>query len=270
MGHVAVLGLGHMGVRMARRLVESGHEVTVWNRSAGRTVDGARVADSPASAVSDADVVITMLTDGDAVSSVLFGPSGAAPALRPGTTVVEMSTIGLEALGAIAQRLPDGVELVDAPVTGSTAAAESGSLTILAGASDATLDGVRDVLDALGTVRHCGGPGSGAALKLVLNTALVTAVASLADALSVADAVGVPRETALDALRAGPLGIAVQRLTGGTGHFAVGLALKDLDLALGAAGSSGDLPAARAAGVRMRAAIDAGHGGDDISTLIGR
>jgi 3-hydroxyisobutyrate dehydrogenase len=269
MGQVAVLGLGHMGTPMARRLVETGHRVTVWNRTQRPgAVPGATVAATPADAVGAADVVITMLTDGSAVESVLFGPSGAATALRPGTTLVEMSTIGPEALRSITQRLPDGVAIVDAPVAGSTGAAASGSLTVLAGGSDEAVARAEPVLAALGTVRRCGGPGAGAALKLVLNTALVTAVTSLADVLAVAEAVGVDRASALEMLANGPLGIAVQRLTAGLGHFAIDLAAKDLDLALAAADRARDLPLARAAGQRLRAAIGDGGGEEDIAHLI--
>ena len=272
MERIAVLGLGHMGTPMARRLVEQGFPVSVWNRTAGRAdeVAGATVADTPESAVAGADVVITMLTDGPAVESVLFGPSGAAAGLGAGTTLVEMSTIGPEALRAVSARLPDGVDIVDAPVAGSTQAAASGTLTILAGGSERAFAKAEPVLAALGTIRRCGGPGSGAALKLVLNTALVTALTSLADVLAVAKALGVDRADALDALRAGPLGIAVQRATAGTGHFAVRLAAKDLDLALRGAGAGPeDLPVARAADGHLRAAVDDGRGDDDISTLIG-
>jgi len=271
MERVAVLGLGHMGTPMARRLVDAGHPVTVWNRTAGRAdaVVGATVADTPAAAVDGAGVVITMLTDGAAVESVLFGESGAAAALADGSTLVEMSTIGPAALAAITRRLPPGVAIVDAPVTGSTGAAAAGTLTILAGGPDEAVTRVEPVLAALGTVRRCGGPGSGAALKLVLNTALVTALTSLVDVLAVADALGVARASALEALASGPLGIAVQRATAGAGHFAIRLAAKDLDLALaGGVASAGELPLAEAAGTRLRAAIAGGVGEDDIARLI--
>ena len=271
MERVAVLGLGHMGTPMARRLVDAGHPVTVWNRTAGRAdaVVGATVADTPAAAVDGAGVVITMLTDGAAVESVLFGESGAAAALADGSTLVEMSTIGPAALAAITRRLPPGVAIVDAPVTGSTGAAAAGTLTILAGGPDEAVTRVEPVLAALGTVRRCGGPGSGAALKLVLNTALVTALTSLVDVLAVADALGVARASALEALASGPLGVAVQRATAGAGHFAIRLAAKDLDLALaGGVASAGELPLAEAAGTRLRAAIAGGVGEDDIARLV--
>lgn len=179
-----------------------------------------------------------------------------------------MSTIGPDALRALTPRLPDGVAVVDAPVAGSTGAAASGSLTILAGGTDEAVARVEPVLSSLGTVRRCGGPGTGAALKLVLNTALVTALASLTDVLAVADAVGVERASALEMLANGPLGIAVQRATSGLGHFAIDLAAKDLDLALAPSGGGDGLPMAEAAGRRLRSVIADGRGDEDIAALL--
>src|SRR5512138_2159525 len=150
---IAFLGTGQMGEPMARRLVAAGHDVRVWNRTRARTdalaAAGARVAPSPAAAATGAEVVITMLADPPAVTSVLFGPSGAADALRPGVVLVEMSTIGPAAVRKIAGRLPAGVGLVDAPVSGGVGAAAAGALTILAGGEASTVDGVAGVLGGL-------------------------------------------------------------------------------------------------------------------------
>jgi 3-hydroxyisobutyrate dehydrogenase len=257
MTNVAVLGTGRMGAPITGRLLAAGHDVTVWNRTPERAVTlaeaGARVAGSPAEAVAKAEVVITMLTDGRAVEAVLFGPGGAAAALAPGACLVEMSTIGPDAVAAVARALPDGIDLVDAPVAGGVGAARSGQLVVLAGGADAAVDRAAPVLAALGTLRRCGGPGAGAAMKLVLNTGLVTAVTALADALAVARALGVQRDAALDALAAGPLGIAVQRFTGGAGGFAVSLAAKDAALALAALGDE-PAPVVRGAAEALRAA----------------
>lgn len=232
---IALLGTGTMGAAIARRLLATGHPPTVWNRTPARVAPlvaaGARAAASPAEAVRDADVVITMLTDAAAVRQTL---RSAAAALRPGAHVIEMSTIGPDAVPELAALLPAGVPLVDAPVAGSAGAAEAGRLTVLAGGAQAAVDRVLPVLELLGTVRRCGGPGRGAALKLVLNTALVTAVTAVADALAVADAVGVDRRTALDALAGGPLGGAVARATATDAAFAISLAAKDARLALDA------------------------------------
>ncbi|WP_173085328.1 NAD(P)-dependent oxidoreductase [Phytohabitans rumicis] len=256
---IAVLGTGHMGAPIARRLLAAPYPVIVWNRTAARAAElagaGARVADSPADAARDADVVITMLTDADAVDAALFGAAGAAPALRPGTCVVQMSTIAPAQVRALAARLPAGVDLIDAPVAGSVAAAAAGGLTVLAGGESAALDRVAPVLATLGTVRRCGPVGAGAALKLVLNTALVTAFAALADTLAVADAAGVDRDAALAALMAGPLGGAVTRATATGTRFRVALAAKDARLALAELGAA-PAPALRAAAQTLSTVVD--------------
>ncbi|MFR9776388.1 NAD(P)-dependent oxidoreductase [Micromonospora sp. MS34] len=253
---IALLGAGTMGGAIGRRLLATGQRLTVWNRTPARAgplvTAGARAATTPAEAVRDADVVITMLTDATAVREVL---GAAATALRPGTHLIEMSTIGPAAVPELATLLPVGVPLVDAPVAGGAAAAEAGRLTVLAGGDEAAVDRVAPVLDLLGTVRRCGGPGRGAALKLVLNTGLVTAITAVADALAVADAVGVARRTALDALAAGPLGSAVPRATTTDAAFAVALAAKDARLALDALGGA-PAPVLRAATAALAAAPD--------------
>jgi 3-hydroxyisobutyrate dehydrogenase len=259
-----------MGASIARRLLAAGHRLTVWNRTASRTSPlvsaGARAAGSPAEAVRDVEIVITMLTDAAAVDAVLFGTDGAAPALRPGTCLVEMSTIGPKAIRDLARRLPDRVDLVDAPVGGSVDAAQAGTLAVLAGGEDHAVDRVTPILEALGTVRRCGGTGSGAALKLVLNTALVTAVASLADTLKVADALGVDRDTALEAVAAGPLGGAVKRGTATGASFSIALASKDMNLALDELGGA-HAPIADAAAQLLRAAPDPNA---DIAELVSK
>lgn len=262
---IAVLGAGHMGAPIARRLRSAGHDVAAWNRTAARTVPlagaGVRVAPTPVAAATGAEIVITMLTDAAAVHHVT---SAAAPGLRPGTCLVEMSTIGPAAVHDLARRLPAGVDLVDAPVAGSVTAAATGTLTLLAGGEPTAVDRVSPALAALGTVRRCGGPGSGAALKLVLNTALLTAVTALADTVAVAGAVGVDRETALAALRAGPLGGAVGRAAATGASFAIALARKDLDLALGAVDGAA-VPVARGAAHLLHAAPEPDA---DISQLV--
>ncbi|MGY0233937.1 NAD(P)-dependent oxidoreductase [Longispora urticae] len=265
---IAVLGTGHMGAPIARRLLAAGHQVTVWNRTAARTADlvalGARPAATPAGAVRDAELVITMLTDAAAVDAVLFGAEGAVGALPAGTPLVDMSTIGPDAVRDLARRLPAGIDLVDAPVGGSVGATEAGELRVLVGGPDAAVDRVSPVLGVLGTVRRCGPTGSGAALKLVLNTALVTGLAALADTLAVAGAVGVDRDAALEVLAASPLGAAIARGTAGGASFAVALAAKDIDLALDALGAT-PAPVARAAAATLHAAPDPSA---DLATLV--
>jgi 3-hydroxyisobutyrate dehydrogenase len=255
-----------MGAAIARRLLTTCHRVTVWNRTATRagSIAGAQPATSPAAAVRDADVAIVMVTDAAAVDAVVFGPDGAAFALRPGGCLLQMSTIAPDEVRAVARRLPTGVSLVDAPVAGSVSAAATGTLTLLVGGHETAIDRVGQVLAALGTVRRCGAVGAGAALKLVLNTALVTSMAALADALAVADAVDVDRATAWDALRSSTLAAAVTRADASGASFPVALAGKDTDLALGEVGPA-PTPVLRATAQALRAASDQTA---DISTLI--
>ncbi|MFF3959826.1 NAD(P)-dependent oxidoreductase [Streptomyces sp. NPDC001890] len=227
---IAFLGLGAMGLPMARRLLDAGHPLTVWNRTPAKAaplVDaGAALAASPAEAVQDAEVVITMLADPAAAHAVA---DALIPALRPGTTWIDTSTIGPDATRELAARLPAGVPLIDAPVMGSVDRAASGELLILAGGDTAP---VADVLARLGSVTACGGPGDGAALKLVLINAAVGGVALVAESLALAAALGLPRDLALRTLGAGPLAGAVSRATAATdAHFPVALAAKDVALA---------------------------------------
>ncbi|MGW6483573.1 NAD(P)-dependent oxidoreductase [Streptomyces sp. NPDC055059] len=265
MEKIAFLGLGHMGAPMARHLLDAGHPLTVWNRTPAKAAPlverGAVLADSPADAVRDADVVITMLATPDAVSEVA---DAIAPELRPGTYWAEMSTIGPEAVRQLAARLGDGVTLVDAPVMGSTDKAESGELGILAG-GDA--DRIEGVLAHLGTVTRTGAPGSGAALKLVVNTAVIGGVGLVAEAMALADALGLPEDVAKGALAAGPLGGAVARAFAEGVHFGSDLAVKDIALATGTT----ELPAMEAVlGHFKEAAADPSLAHEDIARAVTR
>jgi 3-hydroxyisobutyrate dehydrogenase-like beta-hydroxyacid dehydrogenase len=236
MTEIAILGTGRMGTAMARRLLATGHQVTVWDRAregASGLVDaGAEVAAAPDRAVAGAGLVIVMLADAVAVDVVLFGPDGAAAAMRPGAVLAQMSTIGPDEVGALAARLPASVSLLDAPVGGSVGAAESGTLVIFAGGPPAVLAIAEPVLRHLGTVRHLGPIGAGAATKLVVNTAMLTTLGALHDTLAVADAVGLNRKDALDTLAGGPLAGAIKRATATGASFAISMAAKDLGLAL--------------------------------------
>ncbi|MFH8485911.1 NAD(P)-dependent oxidoreductase [Streptomyces longisporoflavus] len=229
MQKIAFLGLGHMGAPMARRLSDAGYPLTVWNRTAEKAEslvkEGARLAAGPAEAVRDADVVITMLAGPEAVRAVA---DAILPELRPGTHWAEMSTVGPDVVRELGARVPQGVTLVDAPVTGSTDKAASGRLGILAG-GDA--DGVAPVLARLGPVTRTGPLGSGAALKLVVNTAVIGGVALVAEAMKLADALGLDEETAKGALAGGPLGGAAGRAFAAGVHFGNDLAVKDVALA---------------------------------------
>ncbi|WP_199548674.1 NAD(P)-dependent oxidoreductase [Streptomyces sp. N35] len=229
MEKIAFLGLGHMGAPMAAHLLAAGHPLTVWNRTASRAellvAKGARPAASPAEAVRDADVVLTMLASPEAVRDIA---RQIVPALRPGAHWVEMSTVGPDVVRELAAGLPPEITLVDAPVMGSTDKAEAGTLGILAG-GDA--DAVEQLLSALGTVTRTGPLGTGAALKLVVNTAVLGGVALVGEAMRLADALGIPEDAAKATLGRSALGGAVPRAFAEGVHFAVELAVKDVRLA---------------------------------------
>jgi 3-hydroxyisobutyrate dehydrogenase-like beta-hydroxyacid dehydrogenase len=276
---LAFCGLGRMGSPMAARLLDAGHEVAVWNRSPGRAgplVDrGAREAGSPAEASEGAEVVFTMLADPDAVDQVLFGDQGAAEVLRSGTTLVEMSTIGPAAVRAIADRLPAGVEMLDAPVLGSVPQATDGTLKIFVGGEGATVGRCRPLLERLGTPSHLGPLGAGAAMKLVANSTLGALMCGLAEALALADALGLDQGPVLDALVESPIGVTAKSkrplIESGDypANFKLALAAKDLGLVTAAAQDAGlTLRLAPGAQAWLQEAAAAGLGDLDYSAVV--
>ncbi|GAA3698837.1 hypothetical protein GCM10022224_075970 [Nonomuraea antimicrobica] len=238
-----------MGVPMARRLVAAGHEVTTWQRA-----DGVPVA----TAVEGAELVITMLSDPAAVREVL---TAALPGLRPGATVVEMSTIGPEAVRELRALLPPSVALVDAPVLGSVGPAADGTLTVLAG-GDVT--GCRAVLSVFGRVRELGPLGSGAAMKIAVMSALVPAQVLLAETYAYGEAHGVDRDALAGVLAATPLGPLAERLRTPSQETRYSLAHAAKDLELGAWAGASMATAARA---RLQEAKAAGLGGRDVTAI---
>jgi len=234
--NIAFLGLGTMGTPMARRIAAAGYPLTVWNRTPQRAQElvehGATLAPTPADAVAEADVVITMLADPAAVREVY---SAFVPALRPGTRVVDASTIGPDALREVAETLPEGVTLVDAPVMGSSDRAASGELSLLVGGSDDDVNELGELLGLFGTVTRTGETGTGAALKLVLIGAVVSGVAVIGEAMVLADSLGLPEDLVKRAMAASPLaGIAGRSFVEGS-HFPIRLAAKDVALGAGVA-----------------------------------
>jgi 3-hydroxyisobutyrate dehydrogenase-like beta-hydroxyacid dehydrogenase len=206
---VAFLGLGRMGMAMAERVARADGVLTVWNRNPGRadmlaerlaTEAAVTVAASPRQAVSGATVIVSMLSDENALDAVLSGADGALAGVGPGAVWVEMSTIGPDAVATVAERLRAvGATLVDAPVSGSVDLARSGGLTVMAGGAGSDVERVRPTLDLMAaTVLSCGPQGAGAALKLGVNLVVHALNAALSEALVLVERVGVPRATAFD------------------------------------------------------------------------
>ena len=272
---VAFLGLGQMGAPMAARLASSGdHNLTVWNRTPARAEplveQGARAAATPAEAADGAEVVITMLTTPEAVEAVV-----ADAALHDGVTLIDMSTIGPAAVAGVRAKLPQGVRMLDAPVLGSVPQATSGELKIFVGGDEADLKRVRPVLERMGTPRHLGPLGSGAAMKLVANACLGFLMTGLGEALVLADGLGLDQQAVLDVLSESPVGVTTRskrnNIESGTWppNFKLSLAAKDLGLVLDAATTAGlDVRVLPQAGQWLDAALAAGHGDEDYSVVI--
>lgn len=185
---VALLGIGLMGLPMGRRLCEAGLPVHAWNRSPAKAGQlqpfGARVHDTAADAVAQADVVITMLENGPVVAQVLFGDNGAAAALRPGALVVDMSSIKPREAREHAERLAQaGVAHLDAPVSGGTVGAEAGTLAIMAGGEAADFERARPVFAPLGRATHVGRHGAGQLAKLANQMIVGITIGAVAEAL---------------------------------------------------------------------------------------
>lgn len=276
---VAVIGLGAMGGRIARRLLDAGHELVVWNRTPEKMAPlvglGAVQAASPADAAGRAEAVLTMVSDPEALAAVTEGPAGIAAAASPSLTVIEMSTVGPAAVSRLASALPEGTALLDAPVLGSLAEAESGSLTIVVGGPDAVVERWMPLLAALGSPLHVGSLGAGAAAKLVANSTLFGTLGLLGEALALAQGLGLSRNTAFDVLAATPLAAQARRRRRAIEaddyplHFPLALARKDADLIAEAATAVAiDLRIATAARTWLADAEATGWGDRDYSAVL--
>jgi 3-hydroxyisobutyrate dehydrogenase-like beta-hydroxyacid dehydrogenase len=201
---IAFLGLGIMGRPMASNLAKAGHEVTVWNRTPGQNVEGAKTAPSPAEAARDAEVIWLCVADTKAVESVLFGPQGVYESLSEGQIVVDSSTISPSATRRFAERVGSkGVQYVDAPVTGSKVGAENGTLIFIVGGEEATVDKLRPLFAATGKkVFRMGETGKGEAAKLAMNLQIALIYEGFAEALTLAAKLGVNAETMLPLIEA--------------------------------------------------------------------
>jgi 3-hydroxyisobutyrate dehydrogenase-like beta-hydroxyacid dehydrogenase len=209
---MCVLGLGQMGAAIARRLQRADVELTVWNRSHAPTREfgaaGVRIAASPADAASGADVCITMLSDGAAVTDVLLGDAGALEATKPPSVVVEMSTIDVATSAALAWRANERrVAYIRAPVSGNPSVVAAGNLTILTSGDPAAVERVRSALEAIGPTVHYLGDGEQArVMKLALNLMVAGTAQLLAESLALGEANGLGRRQMLDVIASSAVG----------------------------------------------------------------
>ena len=277
---VAVLGIGSMGHGMATSALRAGIPTIVWNREAGRTRDladlGAEVAETAADAAARAGIVITMVTDADAVISIAT-EQGMLDALAPGSIWAQMSTIGVAGIERVIQLVEarrTDVTLLDAPVSGSKEPAEQGQLTIFASGPDDARSRVASLFDALGQRTIWVGPlGAGSRLKLVNNTLLAFTAEGLGASIALAHRLGVETETVIDALDGGPLvspweSAKLQRIAKGdySPQFALALALKDVHLALEAV-DAGRFESLASLAREWERAVDQGLGDQDLTVV---
>ncbi len=241
---VAFLGLGIMGRPMAANLVKAGHEVTVWNRTPGKDVEGAKTAASPAEAAQGAEVVWMCVSDTKAVENLLFGPEGAENSLSDGMVIIDSSTISPAATLKFAERVgAKGVSYVDAPVTGSKIGAEGGTLIFIVGGDEAVVEKLKPLFNATGkAVFRMGGTSKGQAAKLAMNLQIAMIYEGFAEALTLATKLGVSAETMMPLIQASMVKSGVVEYKAPfvlkrdfSPNFPLRLMYKDIKLALDAA-----------------------------------
>ncbi|MEM7722106.1 MAG: NAD(P)-dependent oxidoreductase [Pseudomonadota bacterium] len=276
MTKIAFLGLGAMGTRMATRLTQAGHDVTVWNRTPARTAPlvqaGAASAATPAEAATGAEIVITMLTDDDAARAVWLGPEGAMAGMSPGALAVEASTVSPGWITDLANAAATAnLRFLDAPVAGSLPQAEAGALLFLGGGAADDITRFTPVAHAMGkAIVHAGPNGQGIVLKMMVNALLAVQTAAMAELLAYGAAQGLDPAVAVEMLTPVPVTSPAAAFVAGQiankehdPMFPIDLLVKDLGYLLN------DTPAPVMASVRdaFRAAQSRGLGDRHISAI---
>jgi len=274
---VAVLGMGRMGKAVAVRVLGQGHEVRVWNRTPGRAGEllsaGAEEVETPSVAAAGADVVVTMLSDDDAVRAVVLGEGGVSGSLGDDAVLVDSSTVSPELGAELAARIGCFVSM---PILGNPEAVRGGTALLLVGGDDEAVRRAQPVVSALGgRVLRYGRPEQAAAAKLTSNLLLLDGLVALAEAFAVGTAGGLTEEQLRELLAESPLVAPALRnrfealLTGKLDSWwTTALGAKDASLALALRASEGDtLPLTTAALGVYRAVIAAGRGDDDIAAV---
>ena len=278
MARIAVLGTGIMGGPMARNLLRTGHEVTVWNRTVekaqGLEEVGARVASTPADAVRDAEIVLTMLADARAVEETMI-ESGALDVMPKGALWIQSSTIGVAAIDRLAEQAGEhGIAFVDAPVLGTKKPAEDGQLFMLASGPKEDRARCEPVFDAVSRGHvWLGEAGLGTRLKLVANSWILCTIENLSETFVLAETLGVDPRSFLEVISGGGMDMPYAHLKGEAilnqdfpPSFPLAHARKDVALILEAAGDV-ELPLMRATLQQFDRAFELGHGDEDMSAV---
>lgn len=283
MAEVAFLGLGRMGVHMATNLANAGHDLVLYNRTKAKAVAladriGAKATATPREAVSDAQVIITMLADESALAGVYDGGDGVLAGMAPGAVAVDMGTTGPQGIARLAPRVAEaGGVLVDAPVSGSTDAAEAAGLTIMVGAPDEAFTIVGPILASMGkAVYHLGDTGAGSVAKLAVNNIIYALGNALSESLVLAERAGIDREHIYEVFEHSAVAAPMVRYRHDAfldpdrtpPTFAMRLAHKDLRLITGLASSVG-LPVEQAEANKslIGKAVEAGLADNDMADV---
>jgi len=277
---VAVLGAGGtMGSGMARNIARAGIELVAWNRSRAKAEplarDCAQICDTPAEAAASAELLVTMLSDADAVLATMQGSDGALAGVRPTSVWIQCSTIGEQGTARCIELAQEhGIGFVDAPVLGTKQPAQEGKLVVMASGPQSLRERVQPVFDAVAQRTIWVGEQAGAStrLKLVTNAWIVSVVEGAAETIALAEGLGLDGSAFFEAIDGGPLDMPYLRLKGRAmlerdfePTFALELASKDARLAVESAERVGlDLPALKAISARMQEAVPE-HGKEDLS-----
>ena len=279
---VGFAGIGRMGRPQAANIAKAGFPLTVWNRTRAKAEElaaevGATVVDRPAD-LAGCDVIITMMADGPATESVYEGPDGILAGLAPGRVLIDMATLAPSQMRSLAERVTGkGATFLDCPVSGSIALATAGTLTLMVGGDAAIVEKVRPVLAAMGAkIYHMGGVGTGATIKLAVNSIILSLAEAVGEGLVLAERAGIARTTAYEVFansaisapyvqyrreayeRPGEIPVALRIM----------LAIKDLDLALSLAEEVGaPLQQAQLNRALFSEAAAAGFGDWDVTGL---
>ena len=282
MQQIGFIGIGLMGQPMARRLLETGYSLTVWNRTAEKAgsllAAGAKAASSPRALAQASDVVITMVTDSSASEEVCCGSDGVLDGAHPGLILIDMSSIAPEMSRSIAERArAKGVPMLDAPVTGNPKVASEGKLGIMVGGAKETFEACLPILQKMGVkIIHVGGNGMGTTLKLINNLVMGVAIEASAEALVLAVKAGIDPQKVIEITSVGGARTGAMEVRGPwmvqhdfSPHFSANNMYKDLSSAMKLAEEAGvSLPATSVSREMLRAAKSQGKGNLDSAVVI--